>query len=227
MTSFQRSAHDLLASSLWFPMLTAEQRTRVTAEIRQRDHARGEYVCRKGEIADSWIGVVEGFLRVDDPSREGKVVTYTCVAANGWIGEGSLLKMEPRRYEIAATRPSRTAHLPRATFSWLLESNVAFSRFLLDHLNERLSQFISMLAWERVLGLEARVARCMASLYHPFLYPTMSANLKLSQDEVGWLSGISRPHVNRALKRLQSEGLIHLDYASVTILDIEKLRNYE
>ena len=61
--------------------------------------------------------------------------------------------------------------MPRATFDRLLDTSIAFNRFLLNQLNERLAQFIAMLEYERLLDPEARVARCLAWLFNPFLYP--------------------------------------------------------
>lgn len=78
----------------------------------------------------------------------GKAATLTGVPTGGWFGEGSLLKSEPRRYDAVALRDCRIALTPRATFTRLLDSSIAFNRFLLEQLNERLAQFIAMLEYE-------------------------------------------------------------------------------
>ena len=146
--------------------------------------------------------------------------------AGGWFGEGSLLRTEPRRYDAVALRETRVALMPRATFDRLLGSSLAFNRFLLEQLNERLAQFIAMLEYERLLDPDARVARCLAWLFNPFLYPGIGPRLQISQEEIGFLSGASRQRVNQALQALEKQGLLRVEYGAVTVLDVEGLRRY-
>jgi CRP-like cAMP-binding protein len=61
--------------------------------------------------------------------------------------------------------------MPRATFERLLDTNIGFNRFLLMQLNERLAQFIALVERERLLEPDARVARSLAALFNPVLYP--------------------------------------------------------
>ena len=53
-----------------------------------------------------------------------------------------------------------------------------------------------------------------------------TAHLEITQEEIGALSGMSRQNANRALNRLEKEGLLRLEYGGVTILDVERLRGY-
>jgi CRP/FNR family cyclic AMP-dependent transcriptional regulator len=213
-----------VATSIWGSALNHEQLRRVTEEMVERDLPAGGYVCRKGEPVNHWIGVIDGLLKLGTVSAEGKAATLTGVPAGGWFGEGSLLKSEPRRYDAIALRDSRIALMPRATFTRLLDSSIPFNRFLLEQLNERLAQFIAMLEYERLLDPESRVARCLAWLFNPFLYPGLGQKLQVSQEEIGNLSGISRQRVNQALQALEREGLLRVEYGGVAILDLEGLR---
>lgn len=217
----------LLADSPWFAALTADQRTRVQREIVVRDVAVDALVCRKGAPADAWVGIVDGLVKIASVSPEGKAVTFTGVPPGGWLGEGSLLKEEPRRYDVVALRESRVAYLPRATFQWLLDGSIPFNRFLLTQLNERLGQFIAMVEYERLLGPDARVARCLAQLFNPYLYPGLGPRLEISQTEIGFLTGLSRQRVNQALQALEAARLLRVEYGGITVLDLEGLRGFD
>jgi CRP/FNR family transcriptional regulator, cyclic AMP receptor protein len=116
--------------------------------------------------------------------------------------------------------------MPRAVFQRLLDHSIPFNRFLLTQLNERLAQFIAMLEHERLLGTDARVARCIAGLFNPILYPGLGAHVAVSQEEIGFLSGVSRQRVNKALRLLDSRGLLRVEYGGLRILDLEGLRNF-
>jgi CRP-like cAMP-binding protein len=218
---------DMLRGSPWARGLSADEMARVEATTVERVVAAGAHVCHKGDPVEHWIGIVDGLLKMANFSTSGKPMTFTGLPTGAWFGEGSLLKDEPRRYEVIALRPSRVALLPRATFHWLLDSNIGFNRFVLLQLNERLGQFIGQVEFDRLLDVEARVARCLGAMFNPLLYPRTEMQLQISQEEIGYLSGISRQRVNQALKVLEREGLIRVGYGSIQVLDLARLGNFD
>ncbi len=217
---------DLLDASLWTKSLSAAARARVEAETAVRDVPNGTYVCRKGDPVENWIGVVDGLVKMTSVSPEGKTTTFLGVAPGGWFGEGSLLKDQTRKYDIVALRETRLALMPKATFEWLLDTDIAFNRFLLVQLNERLAQFIAMVENQRLLEPDARVARSIAALFNTVLYPAMGPEVQISQEEIGYLSGVSRQRVNQALRVLEEAGLLEVVYGGLRILDLEGLRAF-
>jgi CRP-like cAMP-binding protein len=166
-------------------------------------------------------------VKISSVSAEGKAVTFTGVPSGGWFGEGSMLKNEPRRYDVVALRESQIAYLPKALFLHLLDHSIAFNRFLLIQLNERLAQFIATVEHERLLGPEGKLARIIAQLFNPVLYPGNRSELQISQAELGYLTGLSRQRANQALQSLEQEGLVEIAYGAIRILDLEGLRSYE
>lgn len=218
---------EMLDASMWARRLGAAERARAAAEIVERVVPAGGFVCRRGEPVESWIGVIDGLVKMANLSADGKPTTFTGIPTGGWFGEGSLLKDEPRRYDIVALRESRIAYMPRATFMWLLDNSIAFNRFLLVQLNERLGQFIAMVEHDRLLGPDARAARGLAALFNPHLYPGNGPLLKISQEEMGYLAGLSRQRINQSLKSLEKAGLLKIEYGGITVLDLEGLKRFE
>ena len=217
---------DLLRASSWTRSLGPAELERVQRETLVRDLPVGVPVCRKGELVEHWIGLIDGLVKMTSVSPEGKTTTFTGVTSGGWFGEGSLLKDRLRKYDVVTLRDSRVAYMPSTTFNWLLDSNIGFNRFLLIQLNERLAQFIGMVEHERLLETDARVARSLAGLFNPLLYPDQATDVQLSQEELGYLCNVSRQRVNQALHRLEKEGLVKVDYGRIRILDLEGLRNF-
>jgi CRP-like cAMP-binding protein len=217
----------MLRASLWARSLSSAQLARVEAETVVRDLPVGVPVCRKGEEVEHWIGVVDGLVKMTSVTAEGKTTTFTGVTSGGWFGEGSLLKDRTRKYDVVTLRESRVAYMPRATFEWLLDTDIGFNRFLLMQLNERLAQFIAMVEYERLLEPDARVARSLAGLFNPILYPDQATEVQLSQEELGYLSGVSRQRVNQALQVLEKAGLVKVEYGRIRILDLDGLRAFQ
>ena len=221
------SLQEELRATRWGTLLTSEQLARVAAESAESSVATGAFICRKGEAVDSWLGVLDGLVKMMISTSDGRTSTFTGIPAGGWFGEGSLLKTEPRRYDVVALRETRVVRVPRRTFEWLLNTSIPFNRFLLVQLNERLGQFIGMLETQRLHGPDVRVARCVAQLFNPILYPGIDRKLEVSQEEIGYLSGISRQRVNQALRKLQQAGLLKVEYGAIVIEDLEGLRGYD
>ncbi len=215
-----------LRETRWGAALAADHMARVVAESSAVTVAAGGYVCRSGEPVDVWLGVLDGMVKMMISTPSGRASTFTSIPAGGWFGEGSLLKTEPRRYDVVALRESRIARVPRRTFEWLLNTSIPFNRFLLVQLNERLGQFIGMLETQRLHDPDARVARCVAGLFNPILYPGIDKKLEVSQEEIGYLAGISRQRVNQALHALETAGLLRVEYGAVVIDDLDGLRRY-
>lgn len=217
---------ELLNNSPWMSGLNAAEQSKVRSDIVIKNIPADEFVCRRGQLAEHWYGVVNGVVKINNVSPNGKSTTLLGVAPGSWFGEGSLLKEEPRRYDAVTLRDSELALMPKATFIWLLDSSIFFNRFLISQLNKRLGQFIGAMENERLLDVDARVARSLAAMFDDW-YPKQMMALKISQEEVGQLAGLSRQRVNGALKVLEERGLIRVAYGEIHILDIQKLSTFD
>lgn len=221
-----QSVEELLRNSQWAQGLTEDELARALSGTIERLVPAGGYVCMKGEPVNHWMGVIDGLLKMASHWSTGKTTSLAGIPTGGWFGEGSLLKDEVRRYEVIALRDSRVAYMNRATFRWLLDHSIAFNRFLLTQINERLGQFIAMIEHERLLEIDARIARCLAGLFNPILGPGAQRQVEISQEELGYLAGISRQRVNQALKLLEDQGLLRIEYGRINVLDVDGLRRF-
>lgn len=210
----------------WLTLLDDGQQELAVSTLEVADAEPGERLCRIGRPATFWFGVVDGLLKMNNDDTQGAAVTFTGIPPGGWFGEGTLLKGEAYRYNIQALRPSVVAGLPVASFHALLDGSIAFNRFVLNQLNERLGQFIAARETDRVHDPDVRVARNLAALFHPQLYPGVGTWLRITQQELGYLVGLSRQRVNQALHRLSSAGLIRIEYGGLRVLELQDLRRF-
>ena len=221
-----RSARpDELQRVPWWPLLDAAQRARLAFDMQVADASPGEFICRIGRPATLWFGVVEGLLKMSNDSAHGAPITFTGLPSGAWFGEGTLLKREHYRYNIEALRASIVAGVPIATFDWLLDRNLPFNRYLMNQLNERLGQFIAAREIDRLTDPDTKVARSLGALFHPVLYPGVGDLLRITQQELAYLVGLSRQRVNEALSRLQTTGWIRVEYGGVRVLDRAALQS--
>ncbi|MCP4287440.1 MAG: Crp/Fnr family transcriptional regulator [Gammaproteobacteria bacterium] len=220
--------YTLFSQSPWIECLNEIQRQRTLKSLYAKRYSAGEVICRKGNISNVWIGIAEGLIRLGIESKQGKQLSLaTGIPPGSWFGEGSLLKKEPRKYNVLALRDSTIVFMPEEIFFELLNENFAFNRFLLIQINERLGQFIGNMEHDRLLSPEEKVAQSLATMFNNLLYPNVDYKLKITQEELGNLSGVSRQRVNQALHLLQEEGILTIKYGEISILDIEALRAFE
>jgi CRP-like cAMP-binding protein len=215
-----------LAGIPWLAVLEPDDQRMARNCIVLAHAGPGEQICRIGRPATYWFGVVDGLLKMSNEPGAGAPVTFTGVPPGAWFGEGTLLKREPYRYNIESLRKSTVAGLPVDAFHDLLARSIPFNRFVLNQLNERLGQFIAARETDRLDDPDARVARNLAALFHPVLYPGVGQLLRITQQELGYLVGLSRQRVNEALQALQGRRLIAVEYGGVRVLDLQGLRSY-
>lgn len=208
----------------WLGLLSAQEHLRACAALQVGEAQPGDYVCRVGKPVTYWFGLIDGLLKMSNETPDGRSITLVGVPPGGWFGEGTVLKQENYRYNIQALRPSVIAGIPVETFHWLLDHSIGFNRYVMNQLNERLGQFIAARQSDRNPNPDARVASSIAALFNPVLYPRMTDVLRITQQELAYLVGLSRQRVNEALSTLQARNLVRLEYGGLKVLDIAALR---
>jgi CRP/FNR family transcriptional regulator, cyclic AMP receptor protein len=211
-------------ASPWAVGLSPFQSERVRRDLTMRSFAAGSTVCLRGSPAMHWLGVVEGMLKVDTVSEDGRSTTFAGVPAGAWFGEGAALKGEPRPYAVVAIRDSQVAFMPRDTFHWLIDDSRVFARWVIDQLNARLGHYVALVESFRLRDVTSRVAYSLTELFNPQLYPTTTRELAISQEEIARLCGLSRQNVNRELHKLQEAGLLRIGYGAIEIVRLEGLQ---
>lgn len=215
-----------MAEIPWLHLLSPEHQRLARAHLLIGEAEPGDLVCRIGRPVTYWFGVLDGLLKMSGGSADGQLMTFTGLPPGGWFGEGTVIKREPYRYNVQALRKSKVGGLPASTFHQLLDESIVFNRFIMNQLNERLGQFIMARQIDRMSNPEQRVARSLVSLFNPTLFPGVGEVLKITQQELSYLVGLSRQRVNEALNALEAAGMIRVEYGGLRILDAQALTGH-
>jgi CRP/FNR family transcriptional regulator, cyclic AMP receptor protein len=218
---------ELRKIAFWADALAESEAARAMKGIAERRYAAGAYICHRGDRLDFWTGVVSGLVKISAISASGKPTTFAGAGAGGWFGEGTVLKNEARQYDLVALRDTRLAMMNRPTFMWLFENSVGFTRFLVHQLNERMGQFIATIESDRIHDPTARIARHLAWLFNPVLYPNTGSHIEITQEELALLAGVSRQIANKSLLSLETARLLVTERGGITVVDLERLARYE
>jgi CRP/FNR family transcriptional regulator, cyclic AMP receptor protein len=155
--------------------------------------ARGRAVVRQGQHCDSIWTVESGALMATSITFDGKIVSIDVLGPGSAIGEpGATSPVTVRALRPCRLRPARPSAVPA----------------LLAARAERVMSLACDLAW---LDVEGRLRRRLADLAERFGRPVeggVRIPLRLSQEDLGALTGSSRESVNRALRRMELDGQI-------------------
>lgn len=213
-----------LAAIPWLERLSPDERGQVENALIVTQAEPGDYICRLGRQVTYFFGLLEGLLKISNDDSIGPQVTFAGIAPGGWFGEGTVLKREAYRYNVQALRRSQVTGISVDMFHWLLDNSIGFNRFIMQQLNERLGLFIAAREIDRFKSPDVRVARSLANLFHPALFPGVGKVLRITQQELAYLVGLSRQRVNEALSSLEQSGVIAVEYGGLRVLDLEALR---
>ncbi|CAN0626429.1 putative transcriptional regulator, Crp/Fnr family [Burkholderia multivorans] len=213
----------LFGQCAWFRTLAPEHQALVLAQSHAECREAGDYIARRLAPSEYWIGVHQGLLKLAIYNASGRGCTFSGVPSGGWFGEGSVIKREPRKYDVIAIQRSVVLLVPTSTFHALLDTSLPFSRFVIHQLNNRMGEFIASIQNSRLLDVDARVAQSLAQLFNPDLYPDTGRSLAISQEELGMLVGVSRQRINQALQQLERLGVLRLAYNQIEVLDLARL----
>ena len=189
-------------------------------------HERGEVLVRHGDRAGYLGLVVSGLLQTSRLYKSG-ARQITCLMVPGDLF--NLIEVvDPGLQfgEITAKAASVVLRIPALEVERLQLRESRLAMAFARHLAVRLCLVFERSAASAALPLKARVAAILNLLVQLYGLPRENGvvlDIKLSQEDLADLVGMSRQRLSFALKQLETEGLIQLGYTSLMISDPARL----
>jgi CRP/FNR family transcriptional regulator, cyclic AMP receptor protein len=200
-------------------------RARVLSRCTLRTLGPGEALYHVGDEAGGLYGVVRGQVGVHGAPQGGSQTLFHIVGPGFWTGEFTTLTGKGRVISLIARTAAHVVRLHRADFQRIAEADPrAWRHFSLLAVQNTLRAVRVIDALRREDATE-RLAATLVNLAQE--QPDSPVVLRLSQDDLGALSRLSRGSVNAALARLEGAGLLHRDYGAITLRDVAALDAYE
>ncbi len=209
----------LRKGSVIFGALSDEDIQAILALAAMTQHPAKHLVFQAGEAGDHLLVVLEGRVKVSLTSPEGKEAILSLLEPGEVFGEMSLLDEGPRSATVTTMEVCRFLVIRRQDFLHFLEQQPKVALKLLAALSQRLRATNDMVGNLSFLNLSARLARILLNLgqqYGRLTGDGIVIGLKLSQEELGNLVGVSRESVNRQVRLWVEAGV--LDYVHGTII---------
>lgn len=217
----------LLGTGAWLASLPPDTRAALLDAARVRALDDGAAVYRAGDPGDGLYAVLEGELRLIGHSEAGRRVVYLILRPGDWFGEISVLDGKPRFHDAVAFGPAVVLHVASTRIEAIAAAHPGFDRALgaltCGHQRAALAfveQALSATAEARL----AFILTEMAGRYGRAAGDAVEIDLRLSQEDLAALVGVSRQTLAGLLARWRRDGLVRTRYAGLVVLDLDRLR---
>lgn len=201
--------------------LSAADRDRVLRAGRRRHFARGETLVRYGDPADALYLVDRGRVAVRVLTPQGDQVILNVLGPGTVFGELALIDPRARRTAtVTALEACQTIALQRSQFESLRAADPQVDRFLVAALAAQVARLSEHLLEMLFVPAHLRVIRRLLVLAEEFA----DAPIPVTQEELGFMSGTTRPTVNEVLRDLERQGAVRLSRGRIKVLDAPGLQ---
>lgn len=179
-------------------------------------------IFQRGDAGDSLMAVVRGRVKICSQSVEGKELILNIIKPGELFGEIALLDGEPRTADAVALERCELLVLSRVSFLPFVERNPGVALRMMAVLCRRLRKTSAQFEDCLFLEVPARLARALLNLAEAFGQPAKQGvhiDLKLSQQQLGSIVGVTRESVNKHLGEWQRQGWVELRAGYLTIRD--------
>lgn len=222
------SKRDLLAKSILFHQLPAEDLDRLVAFAKTKRIAAREVICHKAERSNQLSAIISGRVKLSTMSEDGKEMMFGIFGPGEIFGEISLLDGEERTATVTAIEPTELLLIERRDFIAFLERHPTVAIRLLGTLALRLRLTDELFEDTIFLNLPVRLAKRLLVLADSCGQETaqgMRIGMKLSQQDIGSMIGTSRESVNKQMRAWEAQGLIKCEKGYITISRLDRLEN--
>jgi CRP-like cAMP-binding protein len=218
----------VLAGHFLLRHLTRDQLRQLAATTTISSFAPRQVIFQKGDAGDGMMAVIRGRVKICTHSIDGKELVLNIINRGGLFGEIALLDGAPRSADAVSLEETDLLVLERSRFLPFLAAHPEISLQLIAVLCQRLRQTSEQLEDTMFLEAPSRLARCLLRLGETFgktIGEGTRLEIKLSQQQLGNLIGVSRESVNKHLGDWQRDGFITVASGIITLTDRQALES--
>lgn len=173
-----------------------------------------DFVFRPGDLCESFLILLDGRIRVQLISDDGKEVTLYKIGPGGscMLTTSCLFSSDEYPAEAIAETDIVALAFSKDIFERTVESSARFRRFVFDGFSQRLAKVISRMEELAFTSIDYRLAKVLMGLHE-------RGQTQVTHNELAVELGTAREVVSRHLKQMEKRGLIALARGKITVLD--------
>ncbi|MEI6315896.1 MAG: Crp/Fnr family transcriptional regulator [Syntrophus sp. (in: bacteria)] len=210
-----------------FGSLIPEEIESLAALLRRRSIRKGDILFQKGDEGTALYAILRGCIKIIVTNPAGDKITVAILNDGDFFGEMALLDGMPRSADAVALEETQLAVLDRSDFLMFLSQHEHAVRAILRTLSIRLRKTDDLLSEICFLSLSARLAKRLLELAKGESVDGVNGSIltmRMTQEELSNLLGVSRESVNKELKTLRDKGIVTTARSKIVILDQARLK---
>ena len=166
------------------------------------------------------LSLLAGMLRIGALQPDGSATLLACIEPYQWLGEVSLMDDQPRTHNAVADGESSVLVVPQAALRAWLDANPAQWRDIGRLACSKLRAAFTVFEHMASLPLEQRLLQHLQLLARGYGMRRGPArqHVRLTQEQLSLMLGVSRQSINKALQALERQGAISLRYGRIELL---------
>ena len=191
-----------------------------------READAGETLLRAGNVCTQLYQLRAGKVEYRSTDAQGNEMVAATMAKYDWIGLPELYSGMPAMADVIAITPLRLRVVQHRDFEALVERHPLVARRLLRLFSLRYTAMYHQARDRHALPLKARLLKTLYMLavsHGKTMRQQQEILIEMPQEELSRLLAAARQNLNRQLKALERDGLIRVNYGSITVLGMQRL----
>lgn len=219
---------DVLKQIPLFSSLEEAALDKLSQAVRPKSLKSGDVLFFKGDDGDAMYIIRSGAIKIVLPSAVGEEIIVALLKDNDFFGAMAMLDGMPRSADAVAVAQTEIFVLGRSEFLSILQSDINALKTILCDLSRMIRKTDDLLGDVCFFNISIRLAKKLLDLAESTGKEAdegILLDISLTQKELGDMVGATRESVNKELKNLREEGLIHVSGNRITILDMEGMEH--
>ena len=217
---------DFLKKVPLFSDLDDEELHKLASIVREQNYKRRTTIVRVDDPGGALYILKSGLVKITIEDQHGDEMILRILYPTDFFGEMSLLDGMPRSATVTAQEPSEVLTISREHFLNIIEQSPKILLKMTAVLSQRLrntNELIHSLAFFDVYGKVARLLLNLAAERGRVTEQGTVIDMRLTQQELAELAGMTRETMARTLREFQQAGCIRVDSGIISILELDML----
>jgi CRP-like cAMP-binding protein len=216
----------ILEGGSWFATLPSDLRLTLVEQGRVQRYEKGQLISAEGTPSDGLFAVLEGQVAIMRWVDDDEPTLLSIAERGSWQRDFAALTREPSVVSFVAQSDASILLVPDAAVQRLLREDPRFFERLAHLVFERYALALRWIAEAQGLQPEELLRTRLADLLEMQRAddPEAEPEIRLSQQDIAALVGLSRQTANAILQRLEEKGLIEVGFRLIRVPNLEALR---
>ena len=194
-----------------------------------RSLPKNRVLFRSGDEGRSVVLILQGYVKLSTMTPNGREVVLEIAGPGSIFGELAVINRTPRQADATTLTSCRVMAIDGALFRRSLaatpEAMFAAMRLLADRLSAITAREMDWVSLPAPVRLAKALLR-LAKLHSARVEDGVQIGFRLSQRELGAMTGLIRESINKHLKAWRAAGWVDLCGGGVTLRDVRALQDY-